>query len=92
MIFHIHAKDTYLDRSNTERNGVLNTKPTAATRTGPGRFARSGSVKEEKVWRDMISALRTVGTTASISIEHEDGLLSVDEGLSKAVEFLGVAY
>jgi len=36
----------------------------------------------------MVSALRTVGYDHVISIEHEDSLMSGDEGLQKAVSFL----
>jgi sugar phosphate isomerase/epimerase len=41
-----------------------------------------------KVWKDIISALRLVGYDYVISIEHEDGLMSNDEGLAKAVAAL----
>lgn len=36
----------------------------------------------------MVSALRAVGYDYVISIEHEDILASLDEGLSKAVSLL----
>ena len=36
----------------------------------------------------MISALREVGYDYAISIEHEDSLMSQNEGLTKAVGFL----
>jgi sugar phosphate isomerase/epimerase len=36
----------------------------------------------------MISALRLAGYDRVLSIEHEDSLMSVDEGLRKAVSFL----
>lgn len=36
----------------------------------------------------MISVLRAVGYDYVLSIEHEDALASVDEGLGKAVDLL----
>jgi sugar phosphate isomerase/epimerase len=42
----------------------------------------------EKFWRDFVSALRVAGYDGVLSIEHEDGLLSIDEGLAKAVDVL----
>ena len=36
-------------------------------------------------WSDMMSALRTYGYDYVVSIEHEDPLMSVDEGFSRAV-------
>ena len=40
------------------------------------------------MWKDIISALRMVGYDYVLSIEHEDSLMSVNEGLQKAVRFL----
>ncbi|HOL13998.1 MAG TPA: sugar phosphate isomerase/epimerase, partial [Bacillota bacterium] len=42
----------------------------------------------EKPWRDIITALRLVGYDYVLSIEHEDPLASVDEGLKKSAELL----
>ncbi|MBQ2706762.1 MAG: sugar phosphate isomerase/epimerase, partial [Clostridia bacterium] len=39
-------------------------------------------------WKDIASALRLVGYDKVMSIEHEDSLMSIDEGLAKAVEVL----
>jgi len=39
-------------------------------------------------WNEMISTLRAVGYNGVVSIEHEDGLMSIDEGLTKAVNLL----
>ncbi len=36
----------------------------------------------------MVSALRLVGYDLVLSIEHEDSLMSMDEGFRKAVAFL----
>jgi sugar phosphate isomerase/epimerase len=36
----------------------------------------------------MMSALRLVGYDYVVSIEHEDGLMSIEEGFSKAVQNL----
>ena len=36
-------------------------------------------------WSDMMSALRTYGYDYVVSIEHEDPLMSIDEGYSRAV-------
>jgi len=87
-IHHFHAKDTRVDFYNASVNGTLET-----TRyddfVGRGWVFRTvGYGNGESVWRDMISTLRAVGYDGAISIEHEDGLMSVEEGLEKAVEFL----
>ena len=39
-------------------------------------------------WRDIVSNLRLVGYDYVMSIEHEDSVMSIDEGLEKALYFL----
>ena len=51
-------------------------------------FRTVGYGNGESVWRDIISNLRMVGYDHVISIEHEDSLMSGDEGLKKAIETL----
>jgi sugar phosphate isomerase/epimerase len=87
-IFHVHAKDVYLDRANIRVNGVLDTKHYARFGERSWSFRSVGYGQDEKFWRDFVSALRTVGYDGVLSIEHEDGLASVAEGLGKAVELL----
>ena len=41
-----------------------------------------------KFLNDFVSLLQTVGYDYVLSIEHEDPLMSSEEGLSKAVNFL----
>jgi sugar phosphate isomerase/epimerase len=51
-------------------------------------FRTVGYGHGEKTWRDIMSTLRATDYDYVVSIEHEDSLLSVDEGLRKAVAFL----
>ena len=87
-IFHVHAKDTYMAPSNVRSNGVLDTKPYDAIMERSWSFRTVGFGHGEKVWRDIMSALRAVDYDYVVSIEHEDALLSIDEGLRKAIDFL----
>ena len=87
-LFYVHAKDTYVDAANVRRNGVLDTKPLDDVVNRSWIFRSVGYGAGDAVWRDTMSALRTVGYDSVVSIEHEDGLASVDEGLEKAVRYL----
>jgi sugar phosphate isomerase/epimerase len=87
-LFHMHAKDTYLDRANIARNGVLDTKHYGRVIDRSWVFRTVGYGQGEKTWRDIISALRTVNYDYVLSIEHEDGLMSIDEGLQKGLDLL----
>lgn len=88
VIFHTHAKDTYLDRANIARNGVLDTKHYGRVLERSWVFRTVGYGQGEKVWRDIISALRAVNYDYVLSIEHEDSLMSIDEGLQKGIDVL----
>lgn len=87
-IFHVHAKDTYLDPANIRVNGVLDTKHYGKVLDRSWTFRTVGYGQSEKLWRDIISTLRAAGYDYVLSIEHEDSLASIDEGLGKAVELL----
>jgi sugar phosphate isomerase/epimerase len=87
-LFHVHAKDTYLDRANIARNGVLDTKHYGRVVDRSWVFRTVGYGQGEKTWRDIISALRAVNYDYVPSIEHEDSLMSTDEGLQKGLDLL----
>lgn len=87
-IYHFHAKDVKLDPVNTARNGVLDTKPYTQERDRSWIFRTVGWGHDFAAWKDMISALRLIGYDYVLSIEHEDSLMSIDEGFRRAVSFL----
>ncbi len=87
-IFHFHAKDTRVDLRNTSINGVLDTQSYGDLLKRSWVFRTVGYGNDYSYWKDIISALRMVGYDYAISIEHEDSLMSQNEGLTKAVSFL----
>ncbi|TDF93194.1 sugar phosphate isomerase/epimerase family protein [Paenibacillus piri] len=87
-IYHFHAKDTAIYPHNNALNGVLDTKSYKDVKHRSWTFRTVGYGHGTEVWKDIVSALRTAGYDGAISIEHEDGLMSVQEGFTKAVRFL----
>ena len=87
-IFHVHAKDTQLYPVNLPRTGVLDTKPYSQERERSWIFRTCGYGHGAQWWSEFISTLRMVGYDSVLSIEHEDSLLSPEEGLTKAANFL----
>lgn len=87
-IFHCHAKDTKVDKYNVAVNGVLDTKHYGDEINRAWVFRSVGYGNDMQYWRDMISNLRLTGYDNVLSIEHEDSVMSIDEGLDKAVYFL----
>ena len=87
-IFHVHAKDVAMHPGNKARNGVLDTKSYAQMAERSWLFRSVGWGHGELEWKAIVSALRLAGYDGVLSIEHEDALASVYEGLSSAVAML----
>ena len=87
-IFHVHAKDTQLYPTNLPRSGVLDTKPYGDERNRGWIFRTVGYGHGAEWWKEFVSTLRMCGYDGVLSIEHEDSLLSGEEGLTKAAAFL----
>jgi sugar phosphate isomerase/epimerase len=87
-IFHVHGKDSYLDKINISVNGCNDHKPYGQIPDRSWTFRAIGYGHDTKVWKDIVSALRMVGYDYVISIEHEDALMSFDEGISKGMSVL----
>lgn len=80
---------------------MLDTKKYTDERNRSWMFRTVGYGHGADWWAEFISTLRMYGYDYVLSIEHEDSLMSAEEGLSKAVRFLqnliikdqpGVAY
>lgn len=87
-IFHFHAKDTKVDAYNTALHGVLDTTRYSEELERSWIFRTVGYGHGEDYWKEIISELRLAGYDYAISIEHEDSLMSGQEGLLKALAFL----
>jgi sugar phosphate isomerase/epimerase len=87
-IYHVHAKDCRIDPRNVMINGVLDAKKYTREKERSWIFRTCGYGNDAIVWKDIVSNLRLVGYDHVLSIEHEDSLMSSDEGLKKAIAFL----
>jgi sugar phosphate isomerase/epimerase len=87
-VFYVHAKDTQLYPANLPRSGVLDTKPYTDERNRGWLFRTVGFGHGAEWWKEFVSTLRMFGYDNVLSIEHEDSLLSAEEGLTKAATFL----
>ena len=87
-IFHVHAKDIALNPATVAVNGVLDTKSYRRLDERSWLFRTVGWGHDELAWKGIASALRLAGYDHVMSIEHEDALASVDEGVRSAVHLL----
>ena len=87
-IHYFHAKDTELINANINKNGVLDTKHYGDLQNRSWIFRTIGYGHGAEFWSKIISALKIFGYDGTISIEHEDSLMSPTEGLEKAIAIM----
>jgi sugar phosphate isomerase/epimerase len=87
-IVHVHGKDVYVDPYNVAINGCNDHKPYTEIPRRSWTFRSIGYGHDAKIWKDIMGAFRTIGYDYVVSIEHEDAMMSFDEGLGKAVALL----
>jgi len=87
-IFHVHAKDTRINPQEMALNGALDTRPMLEPGIRSWEYVTLGYGHDESFWRNFISTLRMVDYNSTLSIEHEDMLISSEEGIRKSIRFL----
>ncbi|UFT98936.1 sugar phosphate isomerase/epimerase [Radiobacillus kanasensis] len=87
-IHHFHAKDTYIDQDNVNMYGLTDMQPYGNVQTRAWNFRSVGCGHGLEEWSNMMSALRTYGYDHVVSIEHEDPIMSIEEGFQRAVQNL----
>jgi sugar phosphate isomerase/epimerase len=87
-IYHVHAKDTRIDRHHTEINTLLETKPNESVSERSWNYVTLGYGHSEIWWRDFVVQLAQNGYDDVLSIEHEDYSLAPLVGVKKSIELL----
>ena len=88
FVFHVHAKDAKINPHRTVSDGNLDLNPMHLVLERSWGYRTLGFGHDELWWREFVSSLRSVGYDGSLSIEHEDSLMSAAEGIIKSVKFL----
>ncbi|MBC24073.1 MAG: xylose isomerase [Phycisphaerae bacterium] len=91
LLFYVHAKDTELDRYQGPINGYLDARHYTDLTNRSWNFRTCGWGHGHDFWKPFVSQLRRYGYDGVLSIEHEDSLMSIDEGLQRAIDFLSEA-
>ena len=90
-IVHVDAKDTELHGRRIAVDGVLDVHGHEELAERPWIFRSVGEGHDLDFWRRFVAALREAGYDDVVSIEHEDRLASVDDGLERAIATLRAA-
>ncbi len=88
FIFHVHAKDTYIDPIEMALNGGLDTRPMCKPGLRSWDYRTVGFGHDAHWWREFVTSLRLVGFDGVLSMEHEDRWMGAHEGIRKSAEFL----
>jgi sugar phosphate isomerase/epimerase len=87
-IFHVHAKDTYLNAPAQATRSLLENGSLTDIAARSWSYITLGYGHGESWWREFCYRLRMVGYDGWLSIEHEDVLLSRVEGVRRSVDLL----
>lgn len=88
VIYHVHAKDCYVDPQIMGRTGFFDPWLEEDAIDRPYSFRIPGSGTGTAAWKEMLVALRQNGYDGALSIVHEDTSVGQKEGLVKSVSFL----
>jgi hydroxypyruvate isomerase len=83
-IFHVHAKDTWLNPARQATTSLLENGPLADVAARPWSYVTLGYGHDEHWWRALCYRLRLAGYDGWLSIEHEDVMLSRLEGVHRS--------
>ncbi len=84
-LFYFHAKDTRIEQKNVDYYGLTDMQSYANVSERAWQFRTIGYGHDMNVWANIVSTLRMMGYDDYVSIEHEDALMSLDEGIEKAI-------
>lgn len=87
-IYNVHAQDTKINKTAIALKGVNDYENYGKLNNRSWVFKLVGYGHGAETWTDIIDTLRMVGYDGYITIENLDALISAEEGLNKAVEFL----
>jgi sugar phosphate isomerase/epimerase len=87
-IAYFHAKDTSIEQCNVDYYGLNDTQNFLNAKDRAWQFRSIGYGHDMKTWADIISTLRAIGYDGFVSIEHEDAMMSANEGFRRAIDNL----
>jgi sugar phosphate isomerase/epimerase len=84
-LYYFHAKDNRIEQKNVDYYGLTDMQAYSNVQDRAWQFRTIGFGHGMDEWANIISTLRLMGYDSYVSIEHEDALMSSNEGLDKAI-------
>jgi sugar phosphate isomerase/epimerase len=87
-IYHVHAKDTRIDRRLAAVKGLIDTAPAEQVASRAWSYVTLGDGHALPWWEQFVQALRQAGYDDVLSIEHEDFGVRPEDGVTRSVTLL----
>lgn len=87
-IYHVHGKDTRIERYLSDVDGLFEYKPVTETKQRTWNYVAVGCGKSLQWWKEFFSVLRMLGYNGYVSLEMEDLTMSVEAGLQTSIDAL----
>ncbi len=87
-VYHVHLKDLQLVPDQVATAGVLDQRPFENPQQRAWVHRTIGQGHDSAFWSALLGALKSIGYSGAVSIEHEDPFQSYEAGVSEAAAFL----
>lgn len=87
-IYHVHGKDTRIERGMADVNGLTEWKDVHDTANRSWNYVAVGCGKDLQWWKEFFSVVRMMGYNGDVSLEMEDFTMSTEAGVLTSVDAL----
>jgi sugar phosphate isomerase/epimerase len=87
-IYHIHAKDTRIEKGIADSYGVLDTKTIDCYAGRAWNYVALGSGHDQKWWKEFLAIVKMAGYDGGVSLEMEDMSMAPLTGVKKSLKVL----
>lgn len=87
-IYHVHMKDSEVRTHRSASVGVLDTTPFGDWEARGWLYRTLGHGHPREFWAHFLTTLKEVGYTGPLSVEHEDVLIHVEDGMRQALALI----
>lgn len=87
-IYHVHGKDTRIERGMAAVNGLTEWKNVLDTANRSWNYVAVGCGQDLQWWKEFFSVVRMMGYNEDVSLEMEDFTMSTEAGILTSIDAL----